>query len=86
MGGFGPSPFILRKSVAWHRIGSLEAGKDADIAIFDGNPMEIFTRTLYTIINGEIVCTVMSQGNDRRNILRYSRKSAGSRPCHYYLS
>lgn len=37
------------------RIGSLEVGKDADIAIFDGNPMEIFTRTLYTIINGEIV-------------------------------
>lgn len=37
------------------RIGSLEVGKDADIAIFDGNPMEIFTRTLYTIIDGEIV-------------------------------
>jgi len=38
-----------------HRMGSLEVGKDADIAIFDGNPMEIFTRTLYTIIDGEIV-------------------------------
>ena len=37
------------------RMGSLEVGKDADIAIFDGNPMEIFTRTLYTIIDGEIV-------------------------------
>jgi len=37
------------------RMGSLEVGKDADIAIFDGNPMEIFTQTLYTIINGEIV-------------------------------
>lgn len=37
------------------RVGSLEPGKDADIAIFDGNPMEIFTETLYTIINGEIV-------------------------------
>lgn len=37
------------------RVGSLAEGKDADIAIFDGNPMEIFTRTLYTIINGEIV-------------------------------
>lgn len=40
------------------RIGSLEAGKDADIAIFNGNPMETFTRTLYTIINGEIVYSV----------------------------
>lgn len=37
------------------RVGSLEVGKDADIAIFDGNPMEIFTKTLYTIISGEIV-------------------------------
>lgn len=37
------------------RVGSLSVGKDADIAIFDGNPMEIFTKTLYTIIDGEIV-------------------------------
>lgn len=36
-------------------VGSLEVGKDADIAVFDGNPMEIFTSALYTIINGEIV-------------------------------
>jgi imidazolonepropionase-like amidohydrolase len=38
-----------------HRVGSLEAGKDADIAIFDGNPMEVFTKTLYTMINGEVI-------------------------------
>ncbi|WP_346886624.1 amidohydrolase [Clostridium sp. UBA4395] len=38
-----------------HRVGSIEVGKDADIAIFDGNPMEIFTKTLYTIIDGEVV-------------------------------
>lgn len=37
------------------RVGSLKVGKDADIAIFDGNPLETFTKTLYTIINGEIV-------------------------------
>ncbi len=37
------------------RMGSLEVGKDADIAIFDGNPMEVFTKTLYTIIDGNIV-------------------------------
>lgn len=36
------------------RVGSLEEGKDADIAIYDGNPMEIFTNCLYTIIDGEI--------------------------------
>ena len=37
------------------RVGSLEVGKDADIAIFTGNPMEVFSRTLYTIIDGEVV-------------------------------
>ena len=38
-----------------HRVGSIEAGKDADLAIFDGNPMEIFTKTMSTIIDGAIV-------------------------------
>ena len=37
------------------RLGSLEVGKDADIAVFDGNPMEVFTKTMYTIIDGEVV-------------------------------
>lgn len=37
------------------RVGSLEKGKDADIAIFTGNPMEVFTETKYTIINGKVV-------------------------------
>ncbi|MDF2951921.1 MAG: amidohydrolase [Anaerocolumna sp.] len=37
------------------RVGSLEPGKDADIAIFSGNPMDIFSETMYTIINGEII-------------------------------
>lgn len=37
------------------RVGSLEPGKDADIAIFTDNPMCTFTRTLYTIIDGIIV-------------------------------
>jgi imidazolonepropionase-like amidohydrolase len=37
------------------RVGSLEIGKDADIAIFDGNPLETFTTCLYTIINGNVV-------------------------------
>ena len=37
------------------RVGSLEVGKDADIAIFTGNPMEVFTKALFTIINGEVI-------------------------------
>lgn len=37
------------------RVGSIEVGKDADIVIFSGNPMETFSETLYTIIDGKIV-------------------------------
>lgn len=37
------------------RVGSLEVGKDGDVAIFDGNPMEVFSRTLCTIIEEKIV-------------------------------
>lgn len=38
-----------------HRVGSIEVGKDADISIYNGNPMEVFTHTIYTIIDGRIV-------------------------------
>lgn len=37
------------------RVGSLKKGKDADIVIFDGNPLEIRTNVEITIINGKIV-------------------------------
>jgi len=37
------------------RVGSLEAGKDADIIIMDGHPLELKSRVLYTIINGQVV-------------------------------
>ena len=36
-------------------IGSLETGKDADIAIFSGHPFHITSHCLMTLINGEIV-------------------------------
>ena len=38
-----------------HRLGSLKVGKDADIVIYDGNPLEITSSVCATIINGEIV-------------------------------
>ena len=36
-------------------VGSIKKGKHADIAIFSGNPLEVFTETLYTIIDGTVV-------------------------------
>ncbi len=38
-----------------HRTGSLKEGKDADIVIFEGNPLEINSYVRATVINGEIV-------------------------------
>lgn len=38
------------------RVGSLEIGKDADIAIHQGNPLtSLWSKTLYTLIDGHIV-------------------------------
>lgn len=37
------------------RVGSLEAGKDADIAMFNGDPLEYITNVTGVIINGEKV-------------------------------
>lgn len=44
------------------QMGSLEPGKDADISIFSGNPMEVFTQTLYTIIDGRVVYAAREEG------------------------
>ncbi len=38
-----------------NRVGSIKEGKDADIAVFNGDPLKIKTKTILTIINGEIV-------------------------------
>jgi len=37
------------------RVGSLEAGKDGDVVILDGNPLSTFTHVLYTIVDGTVV-------------------------------
>jgi imidazolonepropionase-like amidohydrolase len=39
------------------RVGSLEPGKDADLALFDGDPFEYTTRTVGVMINGAWVST-----------------------------
>ncbi|MBI1753035.1 MAG: amidohydrolase family protein [Acidobacteria bacterium] len=37
------------------RVGSLEAGKDGDVALFDGDPFEYTTHCVGTVINGVLV-------------------------------
>lgn len=41
------------------RIGSLAVGKDADLAMFDGDPLEWTTHCIGTIINGKVVNEVV---------------------------
>ena len=38
-----------------HRLGSLKEGKDADIVLYNGNPLEISSSVCMTLIGGEIV-------------------------------
>ncbi|HVF30533.1 MAG TPA: amidohydrolase family protein, partial [Pyrinomonadaceae bacterium] len=42
-----------------NRVGSLEKGKDADIAMYDGDPFEFTTHCTGTIINGQLVSEVV---------------------------
>jgi len=42
-----------------NRVGSLEKGKDADIAMYDGDPFEFTTHCTGTIINGKVVSEVV---------------------------
>jgi imidazolonepropionase-like amidohydrolase len=41
-----------------NRIGSIEAGKDADLALFDGDPFEYTSHVIGVIINGQVVSEV----------------------------
>ena len=36
------------------RVGSIEVGKDADLVVFDGDPFKARTKTVVTIVDGEI--------------------------------
>ena len=37
------------------RVGSVEEGKDADLLVTDGDPLEISTKILKVFVNGELV-------------------------------
>lgn len=36
------------------RVGSIEVGKDGDLAVFDGHPLDSFARCVLTLIDGEV--------------------------------
>lgn len=47
-----------------HRLGTLSVGKDADLVIWDGNPLKITSRVLATLISGDVV---WQSGNGHSN-------------------
>ncbi len=47
-----------------HRVGSLEVGKDGDVAIFNGHPLNSFSRCVMTLIEGEVYFEDSRAGQD----------------------
>jgi imidazolonepropionase-like amidohydrolase len=37
------------------RVGSIELGKDADLVLWDGNPLELMTKVVWTMVEGKVV-------------------------------
>ncbi len=48
------------------RVGSLEVGKDADIAIFKGHPLSIYTVPQMTLVDGVVKFDINQDTNDMR--------------------
>ena len=40
------------------RVGSLEVGKDGDVALFNGDPFEYTSHCVGTVIEGEVVSDI----------------------------
>lgn len=53
------------------RVGTLDVGKDADIAIWKGDPLSVYSKCMYTIVDGEVLF-------QRRDSFHVDAKSAAS--------
>lgn len=45
-----------------HRVGSIEKGKDADLVVWTGNPLDVRNYVLVVFVNGKIVYDVLKDG------------------------
>lgn len=48
-----------------HLVGSLEVGKDADITIYQGSPLEVFSQCMGTIIKGKVYYNYLDEKQKR---------------------
>jgi len=44
------------------RVGSIEKGKDADLVVWSGNPLDVRSHVILTMINGKVVYEVVKDG------------------------
>jgi imidazolonepropionase-like amidohydrolase len=49
-----------------HRVGSIEVGKEADLAIFENHPLSIYAIPIYTIVDGKILFNKADDKADQR--------------------
>lgn len=64
-----------------HRTGSLEAGKDGDVSIWDGHPLSVYSKCRMTIIEGEVFferrdAHGVDAGSTAKNVLDANKKTA----------
>ncbi|MGE0482198.1 MAG: amidohydrolase family protein [Phycisphaerae bacterium] len=70
------------------RIGSLEVGKDGDIAVYDGHPLDTFSKCVLTFIEGEVyfrhrdfaIDATRQPAPPRRMFESYALAGSGVRP------
>ena len=67
-----------------HRVGSIDVGKDADIAIFNGHPFSIYSRVEMTLIEGTVyfdrkvdVARREQVAREKKALIEAERRSAG---------
>ena len=59
------------------RVGSLEVGKDADIAIFEGHPLSVYAVPQYTIVDGVVRINRSKDAADQRLQASATRAETG---------
>ena len=62
------------------RLGSLEAGKAADLVLWDGDPLEVTTRAVAVFIDGR---AMSMQNRQTRMLERYRTLDRGALPFAY---
>ena len=67
-----------------HRIGSLEAGKDADFIVLSGDPLSVYTHVLETWVEGDKVFDRSIEGDRLMAVGGYGAGSPRQEAIHCF--